>query len=202
MKLIYLSFIIALLLCTVFNVLYFSNFNGSFSYENSDWGNFGDYIGGTVIPIITLLNVIILFNLMKIAQKIQEKTSYTQIKQNFFLSHINKINKLFFASIDAHVAYISSNEADKNSKRKSIEINLEVLKVVIKIFIKEVKGFTNTIEYKKYQESIDLFFSSIDAYKNKYKSDTINERKDALSRFIENKAVFLNVIYMSFKENI
>ncbi len=43
-------------------LIYFYNFNtGQLSTNNQDWGNFGDYINGTLSPVIAFLGVVVSF---------------------------------------------------------------------------------------------------------------------------------------------
>jgi uncharacterized membrane protein len=60
---------------------YFSHFNNGFSILKSDWGTFGDYIGGTLNPILSFLSLIaILYTItqqnhaLKISQEELENT--------------------------------------------------------------------------------------------------------------------------------
>jgi len=48
---------------------YFNNFEGDLSVENSDWGAFGDFIGGTLNPILSFLSLIALLLTIALQQK-------------------------------------------------------------------------------------------------------------------------------------
>jgi hypothetical protein len=41
---------------------YFSHFNSGYSYENGDWGTFGDFLGGSLSPLIGIISIILTYN--------------------------------------------------------------------------------------------------------------------------------------------
>jgi hypothetical protein len=53
--------------CTMW--LYFSQFSGSYSKEQADWGAFGDYVGGVLNPIIGFLNLGVLIYISVLVNK-------------------------------------------------------------------------------------------------------------------------------------
>lgn len=94
---------------------YFMEFNNGFSNESSDWGTFGDFIGGTLNPILSFLSLTALLLTIVLQSKelestrkelersasAQEKTeialnkqSETQAKQQF--------ENTFFSLLDQH----------------------------------------------------------------------------------------------------
>lgn len=96
---------------------YFMKFNGKFSSQNADWGTFGDFIGGTLNPLLSFLGLIALLLTIVLQSKelestrkelersasAQEKTesvlseqAKTQVKQQFegtFFSLLDQHNK-------------------------------------------------------------------------------------------------------------
>jgi hypothetical protein len=96
---------------------YFMEFNGGFSSQNADWGTFGDFIGGTLNPLLSFLGLIALLLTIVLQSKelestrkelersalAQEKTesvlseqAKTQVKQQFegtFFSLLDQHNK-------------------------------------------------------------------------------------------------------------
>lgn len=105
----------AVVACTFF--VYFLNFHGEFSKSKTDWGIFGDFVGGTLNPLLSFLGLIALLLTivlqskelestrveLKRAASAQENTervlkeqSKTQIKQQFegtFFSLLEQHNK-------------------------------------------------------------------------------------------------------------
>jgi hypothetical protein len=72
-------------------------FNDTFyllSKDSNEWGNFGDYLGGTAGSILTILNTIILFRLTKVANEIQIQAVSIQSRQFIILPYIEQINLL------------------------------------------------------------------------------------------------------------
>lgn len=54
--------------------LYLMEFNNGFSNENSDWGTFGDFLGGTLNPIFGFLSLIALLLTIALQSKELEST--------------------------------------------------------------------------------------------------------------------------------
>lgn len=50
----------AVALSTVTLFLYFRQFDGVFSTSQQEWGAFGDYVGGTLNPILAFLNLVLI----------------------------------------------------------------------------------------------------------------------------------------------
>lgn len=95
--------------------LYFSNFHDSFSTQNSTWGTFGDFIGGTLNPILSFLALIaLLFTIvlqnkeleatreeLKRAANAHEKSKDVMDKQYEALKQ-QKFEATFFSLLDQH----------------------------------------------------------------------------------------------------
>lgn len=117
-KLLSWIFSVALVVVVVVFLVYFSNFHVSLSTSNADWGTFGDFVGGTLNPILSFLGLIALLLTIVLQSKelestrkeleraasAQEKTEVvlkaqaaTQVKQQFegtFFSLLEQHNKL------------------------------------------------------------------------------------------------------------
>jgi hypothetical protein len=65
--------VVLLLIAGVFG-RYFTFFNGQLSPENTDWGTFGDFIGGTLNPILSFLSLIALLTTIVLQSKELELT--------------------------------------------------------------------------------------------------------------------------------
>ncbi|MBY0573763.1 MAG: hypothetical protein K2P84_08790 [Undibacterium sp.] len=55
-------------------VIYFSKFHGALSQAQSDWGTFGDFLGGTLNPILSFLGLIALLLTIVLQSKELEST--------------------------------------------------------------------------------------------------------------------------------
>lgn len=51
---------IAVIAACIVPIFYFSNFHAGLSSSNTDWGTFGDFVGGTLNPILSFLSLIAL----------------------------------------------------------------------------------------------------------------------------------------------
>lgn len=57
---------------------YLFHFHNGFSQSSSDWGNFADYIGGLISPLLALLNIIVFIDLTKSIE--QNRLAYEKSK--------------------------------------------------------------------------------------------------------------------------
>lgn len=128
----------ALSLVTIVFITYLANFNGELSSNNSDWGTFGDFFGGTLNPLLSFLGLIALLLTIALQSKeleltrkelgrtalAQEKTeaalseqSNTQIRQQF--------EGTFFALLEQHnkaLEKISSPSGTRNSGLSDLRV--------------------------------------------------------------------------------
>lgn len=71
----------AIALCTFIVVgLYFWHFHGDFSCLAKDWSDFGTYINGLLMPLLTIINIVILVELTIAISKINENRSKAEVK--------------------------------------------------------------------------------------------------------------------------
>lgn len=67
-------FVIAIVIIAFAFTIYFIKFHGSLSATNGDWGTFGDFIGGTLNPILSFLSLIALLVTIFLQSKELEHT--------------------------------------------------------------------------------------------------------------------------------
>lgn len=72
-------------LILLFIIVYINNFSGNFSYKQSDWGDFGSYISGTIGTLLMFVNIIVL---IFIALTVK---NYTKVNQDNFLNYEEKL---------------------------------------------------------------------------------------------------------------
>ena len=54
---------------------YFYHFNGSISQDSSSWSNFGNYINGVLMPVLTVINIYVFIKLTTEISKLEERRS-------------------------------------------------------------------------------------------------------------------------------
>ena len=118
-KILFGAALAAIVLLVVVLCLYFWRFHEGFSSENADWGTFGDFVGGTLNPIFSLLAFFALLYTIKLQSR-ELRNSSEQLKksagsletqnkhweyQNFqssfftvFTIYNNSISDLFFST--------------------------------------------------------------------------------------------------------
>lgn len=150
-------------IATVF-ILYFQNFNGSQSPNNADWGTFGDFIGGTLNPILSFLSLIALLLTIVLQSKelestrielkrsasAQENTEKILNEQSKTLAR-QQFESTFFSLLDQHNKVLESltTRPDGNSYTKLIE-------VIEWVFIKG-GGATDLVSAKKALEEKNTY---------------------------------------------
>ena len=71
----------AIALCTSLVIgFYFWHFHGDFSCQAKDWSDFGTYINGLLMPLLTIINIVILVELTIAISKINENRSKAEVK--------------------------------------------------------------------------------------------------------------------------
>lgn len=76
-----IGMLVAPLLYLMAHIVYFVNFNKGFSDSNTDWGTFGDFIGGSLNPLFSLLAFLALIYTIKL-QSVELRNSATQLKKS------------------------------------------------------------------------------------------------------------------------
>lgn len=70
-------------ICSPLVSLFSPKFFADLSSEKGDWGTFGDFVGGTLNPILSFLSLIVLLLTYAMQRKELEKTEETQKRQQF-----------------------------------------------------------------------------------------------------------------------
>lgn len=66
---------ILIIIFTIVYGLYFYNFPSGFAEKQDVWGQFGDFVGGTLNPILSFITIYILYRTIILQQESLEKTS-------------------------------------------------------------------------------------------------------------------------------
>jgi len=99
-KLYSIVFIIAFLLLFISVSIYIFKFgNNGISNKVSDWGTFGNYIGGVSIPIISLLNLFVLVYISLIVSKQEDKRWQNQLIHEAYILLLNETKKVTLKEI-------------------------------------------------------------------------------------------------------
>jgi uncharacterized membrane protein len=116
--------------------LYFSTFNGEKSLLNADWGNFGDFIGGILSPILALFNLIAFLYLTYVIHDFdknsknkelnyQKKLIYSNEKYNLFKKINHSVNKVRFILLsNTEKKYEAVTELFENCDSAFIDIKI------------------------------------------------------------------------------
>jgi uncharacterized membrane protein len=159
--------IAALLLTGAVFLTYAWNFNSGISSQNTDWGTFGDFIGGTLNPIFGFISVILLFyavtlqrkelkdtkNALKSQSKSAKTTTELQLLKamlEFYEAESKTAEEIKIKSITAikyheeEIKKISNEVDDANKKINAITIKTNELKNNTTDIKKQLKTQTTT----------------------------------------------------------
>lgn len=92
--------------CIVFFILititfYFCKFHDGLSNNNSDWGYFGEYLGGLINPILTALNIYVFYRLTRTISDFDKQNIKKQLTHSTYKEYQSKINDLTFKFLDS-----------------------------------------------------------------------------------------------------
>jgi hypothetical protein len=143
-------FIAGAIFCIVW-MFYFSKFHGSLSSENSVWGTFGDFVGGTLNPILSFLGLIALLITINFQIKESEETR-TELKNRDKLLELQtrtqkqqQFENTFFELLKQHndsLNIISSMMRSNNYMNINIDAEIKkALKMPLKDANKHLKEY-------------------------------------------------------------
>ena len=103
--------------------------NLGFAQDPAVWGTFGDYVGGTVNPVLSFLSLILLIRSVTL-QNDANHDLRKELKENEKTEQIKAVTTLFFSMINSQREMfssfkISTNGADKNMYATAAVIHLE-----------------------------------------------------------------------------
>ena len=151
-------------------VFYFIQFGGNgLSNITTDWGNFGDLLGGTLIPILTIINVLVLYQLTKSAKEIEKQNVFSQIKAINYDNYKTDIEHFIKAWIDLDIKY----NHDKSKVIKEFEQLINNLIITTTMFASgnsyifpelsknpELKKLISSIKEIPMKEDLDNFLEA------------------------------------------
>ncbi|GAB2940315.1 hypothetical protein [Aquaspirillum soli] len=132
----------ALIILVVVVIFYFANFNHGLSKDNGDWGTFGDFIGGTLNPIFSLLAFLALLRTIRLQSKemeltreemeltrdelkraaeAQEKTQLV-LDEQLKITAVQKFEATFFLLLDQHHQMLESISQKQKGGFSQLEI--------------------------------------------------------------------------------
>lgn len=175
------TIIIAFILC-------FANQN--VSNDISDWAALGNYFGGMITPIITVLNLYLFYILTKATTKFTEENTKKQLCYGTCHDYQKKINELVFNCINNIELYnqkCSQTPNDIEIYKQQAKSSLIKLTYFVESFYNEVQPYLKKDIIQKQKDELN------DAIKILSKTDF----KDitACNQFITKKSDFIKTIF-------
>lgn len=93
-KLIFILVVVSFCILTIPTVIYLGNF-GAYKISDSpgDWGVFGDYIGGVLNPLLSIVNLIVLGYLTIFVSEQDSRTALNQFRFDLYMKLMNTIDQ-------------------------------------------------------------------------------------------------------------
>lgn len=132
-----------------------------------DWGTFGDFIGGTLNPIIGLISILLLFATWRLTSSTFKSTDFALKSQQFdswffnLLQGFQSINHKYSKEIEEIFFYKQLFLDKKQNLALSQDILLVQYFSSLKILLKMIDTKLNFIENEKNQEELKDFYIDI-----------------------------------------
>lgn len=153
-----LFFLILVALIVIVPYWYCLSENG-ISKDPSYWGQFGDYIGGLLNPIFTLINIIILIHLTFIVSNKEDKRTFDEIK---YRTYKELMQQFYKERLEKEVYF--SNELSEGAKRLDGFIELHNLEF-LSLFLGEEKNIIAKL-IGEFQATLNQMHMEIDTKRN------------------------------------
>jgi|GEM_PF-6183761 len=126
-----------LLVIVVYIVLlynYFSHFSSTYSDKNDDWGTFGDFLGGSLSPLIGIISIILTYDIINNQSRESKQAEFKNIFQILFDSISDKIEiierkgrpnlsgKKALFRINKDIESVYKSEKKKNPEANSLDL--------------------------------------------------------------------------------
>jgi len=171
---------------TIATILFYTSKFGIFGFSShtDSWGQFGDYFGGILNPVIAVFNLIILIRITKIVKDEDEGREKRQLHLNKEMGLLNlryEEFKNYKKSIDTHLAkedFLSNSASfvDLLSEFKSLNERIEFIIPEIA----QVKNFT------VFRDHLQLNWKNWDGGSIEEKESLNIELREIYGKFIQN----------------
>lgn len=178
-------------------LIYFYYYHGEISHDHDKWGQFGDYLGGTLSPIFSLLSLIaILLTLLFQAKEMYSSTE--SLKKQSKHTEMQAFESTFFSMIMLH------NENLKGLDLEDTETQTYTGRSVFKVMLRKLKDFynasDNTNELHKIRDAYNKFYSSNSKFIGHYLR-TLNQLIEyILNSGVDNKSKYINLLIAQLSE--
>jgi hypothetical protein len=188
---------------------YFSHFNLDYSTENADWGTFGDFLGGSLSPLVGIISIFLTYNIINNQSK--------ESRQEEFIN----IFKILFDSISKKEEIIERKGRPKLSGKKAIA---RINKDIESVYKFEKRNNPKEDTFLLFKKSFWIVYEDINGSSSPYMKvlhnclkiidkDCIEERQEAYSSLLRAQLhpdelvfIFYNAIasddFKSFKTRI
>src|SRR4051812_28622631 len=91
--------ITVILIIAIYSAKFFPIFGAQLSEDTAVWGQFGDYIGGTLNPILSFISVVLLIQSLKLQNEANEALK-AELKESEKTENFRSFSALFFSMLE------------------------------------------------------------------------------------------------------
>ena len=168
----------AVSILSVFSV-YFYVFHAPLNNDSSAWGDFGDFIGGTLSPILTFVSIIALVHTIEL-QRQQLQIARKELKNSKIELRLTRQELEKSAKAQA----VTARVLQKQAEYALITTRLSVLRTELDMyqaFPDDAKPLTDREPASKREEVIEEIMNSINAFYSEHKSGLPEETPSGAS---------------------
>lgn len=186
-----------LVLYLIPNIIYFLNVNnGEVSSKAEQWGQYGDYLGGSINPILTIANILAVVYLTYIVSHLEEKRATEQMN----IQKIIALNQMRFEEIKEITKILNSftDLAELDSVEKKYQRILNIKRSVNFFAINSAPLFNDVFTPHFDENYYNKLIKSIDNFRDYLKANATNIDKAKthalFTEYVQKKGAFLRVI--------
>lgn len=189
------AFALIFLLITLFTYFYY--FNGEVLKQHDKWGMFGDYIGGTLSPIFSLLSLIaILVTLLFQAKDLS--SSSIALKEQAEYTRLQAFESTFFSMVMMHNENLKGLDLDETEADKYY--GRSIFRIMHRRFKDSYNDSDGSNELLKIKEAYIKFYNKNNRFIGHYLRTLNQIFQFVFESTVENKVKYLQFIKAQLSE--
>lgn len=187
-KYIFLVFILLVAASIVLGV-YWMVFHEGFSYNSADWGNFGSYFNGLLMPILTFVNIFVFINISMKLSALDDKRAEEEAEgqknlmlMQFRKKEIDNFERVLNEALVPSSQFVISKEA--------LARPIILADMYLQTFLKSKLSLFNLSEENEITQSISKLKTEINCYHKKFIGEKNLDGND-IANLLELKSIIV-----------
>lgn len=179
MKKYILIVIILLVAASIVLGLYWMVFHEGFSYNSADWGNFGSYFNGLLMPILTFVNIIVFVSISMKLSALDDKRAEKEVEgqknlmlMQFRKKEIDNFERVLNEALIPSLQFVISKEV--------LARPIVLADMYLHSFLKSKLSLFNLTEDSETTQSVSKLKCKLSNYHTKFVSDEKFVRDDIM----------------------